>query len=200
MGTPIALATRLLNDVQTEPISGRALWAMGNIGPAELIAGEIKYLMPTGRLHGRIEITFAALVLRYLLENRIGEVYTGEVGIYTRRNPDTVRAADVVYISNERLQKTPSESYLEVAPELVVEVMSPNDRWSEVYEKIDEYFAVGVTIVLVIDPRPEFVRVYRSPDDVVRLNKTDELTLEEILPGFRVPVASIFSYGQPMSK
>lgn len=196
MGTHIASPPYRPNDLDKELISGRELWAMGDVGPAELVEGEIKHLMPTGRLHGRIETILGMLILQYLLNNRIGEVYTGEVGIYTKRHPDTVRAADVAYISNKRLQQSTSDGYLEVAPELVVEIMSPNDRWSEVYEKIEEYFAIGVLVVLVIDPKLEQVRVYRSADDVIRLTKEDELTIEEILPGFRVTIASLFQLGK----
>jgi Uma2 family endonuclease len=194
MGTKTALPSRVSNSVQTRLISGRELWEMGDSGPAELISGEIVYQMPAGRLHGRIESFIVALLLRYLLKNPNGEVYSGEVGIYTRRNPDSVRAADVVFISNQRLQQVQTDGYLEIAPDLVLEVMSPGDRWSDVHEKLKEYFAIGVKLVWVFEPKREQIRVYRSPDDFIRLTRDEQLTAEEILPDFRVKVGAIFQF------
>lgn len=167
---------------------------MGDRGPAELISGEIVYQMPTGRLHGRIEGFIVALLLRYLLKNPIGEVYSGEVGIYTGHNPDSVRAADVVFISHQYLQQVQTGGYLEVAPDLVVEMMSPGDRWSDVHEKLEEYFAIGIKMVWVFDPKLEQIRVYRSPDGVIRLTRDELLTTEDILPGFTVKVGAIFQF------
>jgi Uma2 family endonuclease len=194
MDTKMVLSSRATSSVATRFVSGRELWEMGNIGPAELISGEIVYQMPTGRLHGRIESFIAALFLRYLLKNPIGEVYSGEVGIYTGRNPDSVRAADVVFISHPRLRQVQSDGYLEVAPDLVVEIMSPGDRWSDVHEKLEEYFAIDVQMVWVLDPKLKQIRVYRSPDDVIRLTRDNWLTAEEIMPGFRANVGSIFRF------
>jgi Uma2 family endonuclease len=70
--------------------------------------------------------------------------------------------------------------------------MSPDDAWSEVQEKLEEYFEIGVLIVLVVNPRRKEIHVYRSLDDWNRLTIADELTAEDILPGFRVPVSRIF--------
>ena len=72
----------------------------------------------------------------FAYHQKLGHVLVGEVGIYTNRNPDTVRGADVAYISKDRLAQTQSQSYLDVAPELIVEVLSPGDSWSEVIEKV----------------------------------------------------------------
>ena len=117
---------------------------------------------------------------------------TGEVGIYTHRNPDTVRDADVFYISNERALRLTSHSYMDVAPELIVKVMSPDDRWSDVTDKLEEYFEIGVRVVLVAQPPRRKIFVYRSLIQIDILNETDTLTLEEILPGFSVPVSALF--------
>jgi Uma2 family endonuclease len=179
--------------LEKETVTGEELYAMGDIGRTELVRGEIIQLMPTGYPHGFIEVIIAALLHVFVQKHKLGRVLGGEVGVYTERNPDTVRGMDVAFISNERLAQVESKSYLDVAPELVVEVMSPDDRWSEVQQKLAEYFAVGVQLIWVIDPRLEDVHVYHSLTDMERLTIGDRLTGSEVLPGFEVDVAELFA-------
>jgi len=174
-------------------ITGEELMAMGDIGPAELVRGEVKTHMPTGHPHGFIENIIGALLYIYRKTHPIGRALTGEVGIYTKRNPDTVRAADVVFISYERLGRAKAEGYLDVAPELVVEIMSPSNTWTEVQEKLAEYFAVDVKMVWVVDPQLEQVHVYQALEQVTLLDKQDELTGGAVLPGFTVALTDIFA-------
>ena len=74
-----------------------------------------------------------------------GEDLCCEIGIYTHRSPDTVRAADVLFISNERFAQQKSAGYLEIAPELIVEILSPSDRWTEVTNKILSSYGRSLT-------------------------------------------------------
>ena len=134
------------------PVSGEELFKMGDIGRTELVKGEIIHMSPTGYSHGNVEANFTAALQAFVGEKKLGRVFGGEVGIYTHRNPDTVRAADVAFVSRERMAQVRSHGYLDVAPELIVEVMSPDDAWSNLMEKLDEYFAVGVKLVWVADP------------------------------------------------
>ncbi|HLE30666.1 MAG TPA: Uma2 family endonuclease [Anaerolineales bacterium] len=173
--------------------TGEEVLALGDIGPYELVEGRIIPMSPTKHKHGRYEITFATILNNFVKQNRLGEVQGGEVGIYVRRNPDTVRAADVLFISNERLAKANPDGFLDVAPELVVEIVSPDDRWTEIRQKIREYFSAGVNVVLVIDPSERTVTIYRSLTHLRELTVNDILTLEDILPGFSVPVVELFS-------
>lgn len=85
-----------------------------------------------------------------------------EVGINTRYNADRVRGADVVFVSKERMTDKPGQSFLAIAPDLVVEMISPADRWQEVYQKIEEYFAIGLQWIWVVEPENRAVQVYRS--------------------------------------
>ena len=188
-----ALTKTMNTALEKETITGAELYAMGDIGRTELVRGEIIRLMPTGHPHGYIEAMIAALLVMFVRKHRLGRVLTGEVGVYTEHDPDTVRGMDVAFISHERLAQVKSKSYLDVAPELVVEVMSPDDRWSEVQQKLAEYFAVGVQLIWVVDPRLEQVHVYRSLTDIDRLTNEDNLTGGEVLPGFAVPVAELFA-------
>jgi Uma2 family endonuclease len=174
------------------PLTGDELFAMGDIGRVELVKGEVVPMSPTGHAHGFIEVNFAAVLHAFVHKRKLGRVLGGEVGIYTHRNPDTVRGADVAFISNGRLAQVQSIGYLDVAPELIVEVMSPDDRWGEVNDKLAEYFAVGVQRVWVADPRRQQIHVYRSQTEIDILSVDDTLTGDELLPGFSVAVADIF--------
>lgn len=173
-------------------ITGEELLAMGDIGRSELVEGKIVNMSPTGGEHGTIEANFGHELMIFVKPRKLGLVRTGEVGIYTRRGPDTVRGADVLYISNERAAQIKSRGFMDVAPELIVEVMSPDDRWSEVTDKLEEYFEIGVQVVLVAQPAKRKIFIYRSLIKIDVLNENDTLTLDDILPGFSVPVATFF--------
>lgn len=174
-------------------VTGEELLEMGDIGPSELVEGRIVPMSPTGDEHGGYESNFDEFLKAFVRRYKSGRVRVGEVGIYTRRNPDTVRGADVAYISHERYaQRKQKHGYLDVAPELVVEIMSPDDRWSEVMEKLREYFAIGVKLVWVADPEARIVYAYRSLTDVREFTDSETLIGDDVLPGFSVPVADLF--------
>lgn len=173
-------------------ITGDMLARMDDVDNTELINGEIVHHMPTSHRHSVIEATVAISIGAYLLDNRIGRVLTGETGVYTRRNPDSIRAMDAAYISNERYALVQSRSFLDVAPELIVEVMSPADRWSDVHEKIAEYFSINALELWIIDPRLEQVHVYTSPTQSKIYGVSDTITTDSILPNFTLPVGRLF--------
>jgi Uma2 family endonuclease len=174
-------------------VTGEQLAQLGDIGRTELVKGVIIHMSPTGYLHGRIEGNLGAILRAFVSQHKLGEVLVGEVGIYTARGPDTVRGADVAYISNERLARVQSSSYLDVAPELVVEVLSPDDRWGDLVDKLSEYFAVGVQVVWVADPKTQSVYVYHSLNKVQHFSVEDALPGGDVLPDLSVPVADLFA-------
>lgn len=166
---------------------------MGDIGRCELIDGRIVRMNPTNPWHGQIEVRIAAALEGFVRPRKLGRVLAGEVGLYTRRQPDRVRGADVLFITNETFQRRrESLAYLDVAPELVVEVLSPEDRVVDLNQKLREYFEIGVRLVWVADPKARVVHAYRSPTEVRGFDDTAQLTADDILPGFEVPVASLF--------
>jgi len=178
--------------VEQGVVTGEELYRRPDLGPCELVDGRIVPRSPTGDLHGVIEAILAAALLAYARETGRGKVRSGEVGIYVRRGPDTVRAADVLFISNERWARRSSEGYLDVAPELVVEILSPDDRWSDVTAKLADYFTAGVEVVWVVDPSLRKVFAYRSLTDV-RQFEDDRLVEEDVLPGFSLSLADLFA-------
>lgn len=162
-------------------------------GPCDLVEGRIVRLPPTGGEHGRIEGRLYAWLDAFVAPRGLGQVLVGEVGIVTRRDPDTVRGADVLFISTERYARLSRPSgYLDVPPELVVEILSPWDKPSDVVVKLRDYFAAGVDAVWVVDPQTRTVRIHRSADDFRTLTVRDTLTAEGPLDGFSVPVARLF--------
>jgi len=182
----------LLKENEEVLISGEDLFHRPDLGPCELVNGRIVPLPPTGPDHGFVESNFAGELRSWARSTGLGRVLTGEVGLYIRRNPDTVRGADVMYISHGRYARRGSSGYLDVPPELVVEVLSPDDRWSNVTEKIEEYFSAGVDRVIAVDAKLRRVFVYRSLSEVRQLQEGEEFVDEELLPGFRLPVSDLF--------
>lgn len=196
--TPYALLEPDVVEVATSevirhsPLTGEDVFALGDIGRAELVKGEIVRMSPTGYAHGLIESQIVHLLRTFVMKHRSGRVLTGEVGIYTHRDPDSVRAADVAYMSHERLAQVQSESYLDVAPDLIVEIISPGDRWTHIEDKLEEYFAIDVRLVWLVNPRKREVCVYRAPTDITKFTHDDTLSGGDVLPGFEVAVAELF--------
>jgi Uma2 family endonuclease len=182
----------LPKDTGERLITGEELFRSPNLGPCELVDGRIVPLRPTGRIHGRPEARLTSRLLNFVESHDKGEVLAGEIGIYVRRNPDTVRMADIVFISHSRMARCKAEGYLDVAPEIVVEALSPNDRQGDLAEKIQDYFSAGVDRVWVLDSRQRCISVYRSVSDVQELRPGDVLTEEDLLPGFRLAVGDLF--------
>jgi Uma2 family endonuclease len=174
-------------------ITGQELLAMGDIGPCELIDGRIVTMTPTGAEHARLEFSLGRQLGNFVAEHELGWVLGGEVGIYTHHSPDRIRGADIAFISKERVPDGPPEGFLECAPDLVVEIISPNDRWQDVRRKIKEYFEIGVQQIWIVEPENGSVLVYRSLTEIHTLMESDTLIGEGPLEGFSLPVLSIFT-------
>jgi Uma2 family endonuclease len=163
-----------------------------DLGSCELLEGRIVHLSPAQPFHGLVEVRLSSRLFIYADTTGRGHVLGGEVGLWARRNPDTVRGADLLFISRERYARRNPRGFLDVPPELVVEVLSPDDRYGEVMEKLQEYLALGVDLVWIVDPERRYVLAYRSMLEVERFGEGDVLADDEILPGFSLPVAELF--------
>jgi Uma2 family endonuclease len=109
------------------------------------------------------------------------------------RDPDTVRGPDVAYVRAERIPETGVPvAFWELAPDLAVEVVSPDARAADVRDKVREYLAAGTLLVWVVYPRSREI-IAHTPDGMARTYAVaDTLTHPDLLPGFACRVAEIF--------
>lgn len=170
------------------------LLAMPDCGKRyELVQGELRMMSPAGGRHGRIALKLARRLGDYVEQHHLGEMFAAETGFLLKQNPDTVRAPDVAFVSRTRLGKLADfPGYLPVAPDLVAEVVSPNDSSSEVEEKAFDWLAAGVTVVLVVDPQTKTIRDYRSPQEI-RVYAEGCIDLDDVMIGCRLNVSELFS-------
>ena len=180
--------------VTTKLITGAELLAMGDIGPCDLIDGVIVRMSPTGGVHGVLESRLDRRLGVFIDDANIGLCMVGEIGIYIRHDPDRIRAADFAFWSNAKLPEGPPLGFIEVAPDLVVEILSPTDRWVELNQKIEDYFSIGVGELWIVEPGEETVFVYRSATQRTALRRGDTLTGSGPLTGFMLPVDELFAF------
>lgn len=169
-----------------ELVRGRVVWAGREEGAP---AGAVR--MPTFK-HGVVCQRVAKAIADHVEAGQLGWVAINDTFVTVDPAANTVRGPDVLYISYVRLPPGPLPDDLPVAPDLVVEVRSPSDRWSDVFAKVSDYLAAGVTAVLVLDPERNTASVYRDDNGQQIFTAADELTLPDVLPGFAVPVRRFF--------
>lgn len=159
----------------------------------EIVRGEVVPLMPTGDLHGIVESRVIRLLGNEAEEAGLGIVLGGEVGVVVEHDPRTVREADAAFFLTDQLPyRTTSERYLLTPPALVVEVLSPNDRASDVHRKVLEYLEVGVQVVWVVDPATRSVAVFLEHASTGLLRGDDPLSAPGVLDELRTPVLWLF--------
>ncbi len=125
--------------------------------------------------------------------NKLGQVTAAETGFKLSSDPDTVRAPDAAFISQKRLDEVgPVQGYWLGAPDLAVEVVSPNDLYTEVSEKVAEWLQAGSGMVVVVNPRSRQVFVHLSPNEVRVLGVGDTLEGGEVVPGWQLPIKELF--------
>lgn len=160
----------------------------------ELIRGEVIKMSPTGGKHGVIAHRIGRLLGNWAEQQGIGLVFAAETGFKLATNPDTVRAADVALVLNERIPATGiPDSFWDGAPDLAVEVLSPSDSASDALDKVRDYLAAGADQVWVADPKSSTVSVYSSLQDVQTLTEQDTLEGAGAVAGFRCRVGEFFA-------
>jgi Uma2 family endonuclease len=159
----------------------------------ELIEGTLIEMSPTGGLHGAIESEIAFLLSNYVRQHKLGQVLVGETGFYVRGDAHTVRGADIAFI---RAEKVPPEGlpsgFLSIAPDLVVEVVSPSDRSAALMEKVADWLRFGVEAVWLVYPNTRSVHVYTDLHGSRIFSGADRLAGSGALAGFSVPVQVLF--------
>ncbi|MFN3479865.1 MAG: Uma2 family endonuclease [Thermodesulfovibrionales bacterium] len=147
----------------TAALSGKKIYTYEDInslpeGNYEIIDGEMRDMTPTGFYHGDLEGALYELIKRQLKDK--GYVAVGEVGVVISRNPFRLRAADVVYISKEKSPERP-KGMLEIAPDLIVEILSEDNTAKDINDKVKDYLSIGVKKIVLVDPFTETITVYQ---------------------------------------
>ena len=159
----------------------------------ELIRGVFCETMSAGEEHGEIVLNLGIILGGFIKPRRLGRLVGSDTGVRLGRNPDTVREPDIAFISAEKRPRgIRNTGYVEVIPDLVVEVVSPNDRLAEVNDKALMWLNYGVPIVWVVYPDTRAVEIHQSDGSVITLGEGGALDGGAVLPGFTCPVQDIF--------
>jgi len=157
---------------------------------AELVRGVLVVREPAGLRHGRIATELAAALAAHVRANGLGRVYV-ESGFKLAANPDTVRGPDLAFISQARLPEPEPVGFPELAPDLAVEILSPDDRPGEVLGKVADYLSAGTNLVWVVDPERRLTRIYRADGTEAIVTADEALRGEDVAPGFACALATI---------
>jgi Uma2 family endonuclease len=163
----------------------------GSESNVDLVRGQVVRCPMAGTRHGVVCVNAAAIIHAFVRANKLGRTMSNDTLI--RISSDTARGADVCYVSYEKLPpgKSP-DGMLEVPPDLVIEVRSPSDLWTDALGKMLDYIRFGVPVVVILDPPTESASVYRPGTRQDIFEKDQTLTLPDVLPGFAVPVTRFF--------
>lgn len=159
----------------------------------ELVNGEIVMAGGTGGQHGEVDVRLIIRVGSFVETHGLGRM-TGAETCYRlgqRDSKDVVRCPDFGFVQMARAPQPLSDRYVPFAPDLAVEIVSPNESAQDVKAKVDDYRAFGVALVWVIDPETRTVQVYTQAG-LTRLTENDILTGDPLLPGFRLLVRDLF--------
>jgi Uma2 family endonuclease len=155
----------------------------------ELNDGEVVTMTVPIPRHNRVRDRIARLMAIFVEEHKLGEVFS-ETGYQLA--PETVRVPDVSFMRADRSSQIDPDRYIQGAPTLAIEVVSPNDTVMELKRKVKQYLAAGCTAVWVVNPEFLEVEVFRS--DGSRFVRSRHETLEdaEVLPGFSLDLKTVF--------
>ncbi len=177
-------------------LTAQDLWRLGEGDTRrELVNGEIVEMTPVGGVHGLVTLRIGRWLAEHVERHGGGQVVVGDVGFVLAlpNDPERVRAPDVAFVSSARLPggRLP-EGFLQGAPELAVEVLSPSDNPVEVQQKVRDYLEAGGRLVWVVAPQAKTVTVYRADGSARLLREPDHLDGEGVLPGLTIPLADVF--------
>ena len=162
----------------------------------ELVRGELIEMAPASHNSSMVGMRLGRWIGNFVEEHDLGHDVGADAGVHIERDPDTVRAPDYGFISYERAaQPPPMRGFANVIPDLVLEVVSPNDRQPEVDAKTRMWLSAGVRLALVAYPETQEVYAHHDDGSVERYGVGNTLAGDPVLPGFACPVAEIFRFG-----
>jgi len=157
----------------------------------ELDEGELVVMTKPRPLHNRIALRLTREIMKYLETHPVGEVFSSD-NLFVL-GPNTKRAPDISFLRAERASQIDPNADIPGAPDLAIEVLSPNDTVSAVRRKIRQYFAAGAQFVWVVYPETREIEIWReAARPQVVLQDTDLLEAPDLLPGFSLRDGSIF--------
>jgi Uma2 family endonuclease len=159
----------------------------------ELFRGDLRMMSPAGGRHGRIANHLAWLLSNHVMPSRLGVVLAAETGFLIETDPDTVLAPDVAFVRSERYQQIENEAgYLPLTPDLVIEVLSPSDRYSRVESKLLAWLDAGCRLVLVVDPESQTIQAMHSRQAVQIYRATETIDCSAAVPGWQLALPDVF--------
>jgi Uma2 family endonuclease len=187
-----------MSSVKTGRMTADEFWEFANRPEnegkrLELVRGEVVEMPSPGELHGLLCGWIAHLLWVYVLKRRSGGVSSNDTGLLVEEGPDTVRGPDLILFGESRTLDQLSPRYSTRIPQLVVEVLSPNDRGNRHARRVGQYLRRGVPLVWAVDPEDRTVAVYRPHENHQVLDETEELTGNGVLADFRLRVAELFA-------
>ncbi|MEL7500003.1 MAG: Uma2 family endonuclease [Planctomycetota bacterium] len=185
----------MIQKTKTEIKSAAELFSAPDTGNRlELVKGILIVMSPAVSEHGRIASRILIRLGNHVEANDLGETFAAETGFQIESNPDTVRAPDAAFVSHGRLSTVDDTSaYLALAPDLVVEVVSPNDSSSDVEAKVEQWLHAGSLIVLVADPKNETLRVSRNKSEIKVLHSGEVFNSGEVCNDWKLAVDDVFN-------
>ena len=175
----------------TQPVTADELFHRPDHDRYELVAGALRVCEPPGGTHGQVAARLCYRLTGFVEAERVGVVLV-ESGFILHRAPDTVRGPDLSFVATGRLPTAGvPASFVPLAPDLAVEIRSPDDRAGAVAEKVTNYLDAGTRLVWVIDPAGRRVTVYRADGSTAELTDSDWLDGETVLPGFRCWIGDV---------
>ena len=158
----------------------------------ELVDGELVAMAPTGFEHGDIEWQVGFVLGTYVRERRLGTVVVGEVLFQLGPSGGLARAADVAFVCQERLPAHSDRAgVFHGAPDLAVEIVSPNETAENVQRKIYDWLEYGTPLVLIMYPTTRQVALWNRNGGAI-FRAEEELSLDGVLPGFRCRASDLF--------
>lgn len=162
----------------------------------ELVDGEVIEMSPANLRHGLIATMLSGTLAGFARQHNLGIVTGDNVGYVLRRDPDLVRAPDVSFVARESAPKSDElDRFVEGPPTLAVEIVSPDDRATEVRAKVQQYLEAGTQQVWVLWPRQRSMTVYDAASGVHELGPEANLEGGDMLLGFSVRVGDLFEVG-----
>ena len=157
----------------------------------ELVRGQVVREPPGGFEHGDVAFEIGLLLRSFVKEHGLGKVVGTDSGFVLFDEPPTVRAPDVAFVREDRLDFDRTR-FAPLAPDLAVEVLSPSNTMSEIHDKVLDYLDAGSLLVWVVDPQSRTVTVYRSREEIRLIAADGEIDGADVLPGFRCQVTELF--------